>query len=87
VATGAHRGADSGFPREDPMARCEANGVDFVLGLAQNKRLTGVAYVSQPALAAGASVICEKVAGAVGSTSARRINQGSSRPLSTPPRS
>src|ERR1700734_3529239 len=31
--------ADSGFAREDLMAWCEANGVDFVLGLAQNKRL------------------------------------------------
>src|SRR6201982_3557690 len=30
--------ADSGFAREDLMAWCEANGVDFVLGLAQNKR-------------------------------------------------
>src|SRR6202044_4071629 len=29
--------ADSGFAREDLMAWCEANGVDFVLGLAQNK--------------------------------------------------
>ncbi len=31
--------ADSGFAREDLMAWCEANGVDFLLGLAQNKRL------------------------------------------------
>lgn len=31
--------ADSGFCREPIMAWCEANNVDFVLGLAQNKRL------------------------------------------------
>ena len=31
--------ADSGFAREDLMAWCEANGVDFLFGLAQNKRL------------------------------------------------
>ena len=28
--------ADSGFCREEIMARCEANGVDYVLGLAKN---------------------------------------------------
>jgi hypothetical protein len=31
--------ADSGFARDDLMAWCEANGVHFVLGLAQNDRL------------------------------------------------
>src|SRR6266542_1241390 len=31
--------ADSGFAREDLMAWCEANGVDFLFGLAQNERL------------------------------------------------
>jgi hypothetical protein len=31
--------ADSGFAREDLMAWCEANDVDFLLGLAQNPRL------------------------------------------------
>jgi hypothetical protein len=31
--------ADSGFCREPVMAWCEANGVDYVLGLAQNPRL------------------------------------------------
>jgi len=31
--------ADSGFCREHIMAWCEAHGVDFVLGLAKNKRL------------------------------------------------
>jgi hypothetical protein len=31
--------ADSGFAREDLMAWCEANGVHFLLGLAQNERL------------------------------------------------
>ncbi len=31
--------ADSGFAREDLMAWCETNGVDFLFGLAQNPRL------------------------------------------------
>jgi hypothetical protein len=31
--------ADSGFAREDLMAWCEANGVDFLFGLAKNHRL------------------------------------------------
>jgi hypothetical protein len=31
--------ADSGFAREDLMAWCEANGVDYVFGLARNNRL------------------------------------------------
>src|SRR5947207_15401524 len=31
--------ADPGFAREDLMAWCEANGVDFVLGLQKNERL------------------------------------------------
>jgi len=30
---------DSGFCRENPMDWCEANGVDYILGLAKNKRL------------------------------------------------
>ena len=30
---------DSGFARESLMAWCEANGVDFVFGLARNARL------------------------------------------------
>src|SRR3954452_24507110 len=33
--------ADSGFARDDLMAWCEANDVDFLLGLAQNERLNG----------------------------------------------
>jgi len=32
--------ADSGFAREELMAWCEANGVDFLLGLQKNDRLT-----------------------------------------------
>jgi Transposase DDE domain group 1 len=32
--------ADSGFARDGLMAWCEANGVDFILGLARNARLT-----------------------------------------------
>lgn len=31
--------ADSGFARDDLMTWCEANGVEYVLGLAKNKRL------------------------------------------------
>jgi hypothetical protein len=31
--------ADSGFARDDLMTWCEANGVDFVFGLARNERL------------------------------------------------
>ncbi|MDX2262761.1 MAG: IS1380 family transposase [Gemmatimonadales bacterium] len=34
--------ADSGFCREPIMAWCEANGVDYVLGLAKNARLTAM---------------------------------------------
>jgi hypothetical protein len=33
---------DSGFCREPIMAWCEANGVDYLLGLAQNPRLLGM---------------------------------------------
>ncbi len=33
--------ADSGFARDDLMAWCEANDIDFVFGLAQNERLNG----------------------------------------------
>lgn len=33
--------ADSGFARDALMAWCEANGVDFILGLARNARLAG----------------------------------------------
>jgi hypothetical protein len=33
--------ADSGFARDELMAWCEANGVDFVFGLARNDRLVG----------------------------------------------
>ena len=37
--TGILLRADSGFAREELMAWCEANGVDFLFGLAQNERL------------------------------------------------
>jgi DDE family transposase len=41
---------DSGFCREPIMAWCEADGVDFLFGLAQNKRLLGlVAEASEQA--------------------------------------
>ena len=33
--------ADSGFAREELMAWCEANGVDYLFGLARNDRLIG----------------------------------------------
>jgi Transposase DDE domain group 1 len=33
--------ADSGFARDDLMAWCEANNVDYVFGLARNERLVG----------------------------------------------
>jgi hypothetical protein len=33
--------ADSGFAREELMAWCEANGVDYIFGLARNERLVG----------------------------------------------
>jgi hypothetical protein len=33
--------ADSGFAREELMAWCETNGVDYVFGLARNERLVG----------------------------------------------
>jgi hypothetical protein len=33
--------ADSGFARDELMAWCEANAVDYVLGLARNERLVG----------------------------------------------
>ena len=33
--------ADSGFARDELMAWCEANGVDFLFGLARNERLVG----------------------------------------------
>jgi hypothetical protein len=34
--------ADSGFCREPLMRWCEANGVDYLFGLAQNRRLTAI---------------------------------------------
>jgi hypothetical protein len=34
--------ADSGFARDELMSWCEANGVDYVFGLARNQRLVGV---------------------------------------------
>jgi len=33
---------DSGFCRENLLAWCEANRVDYVIGLAKNKRLTSI---------------------------------------------
>jgi hypothetical protein len=50
--------ADSGFAREDLMAWCEANGVDYLFGLAKNRRLAGeiaaeLAAAEAASLAAG----------------------------------
>ncbi len=39
--------ADSGFCREPIMAWCEGNGVDYVLGLAQNTRLKAMIVAEQ----------------------------------------
>ena len=39
--TGILLRADSGFAREELMAWCEANSVDFLFGLARNERLVG----------------------------------------------
>jgi Transposase DDE domain group 1 len=39
--------ADSGFCREEIMAWCEDNGVDYVLGLARNKRLVAMIAAEQ----------------------------------------
>jgi hypothetical protein len=39
--------ADSGFCREPIMAWCEANGIDYVLGLAQNTRLKALIAAEQ----------------------------------------
>ena len=44
--------ADSGFARDPLMAWCEANRVDYVLGLARNRRLVG-AIAAELALAKG----------------------------------
>ena len=44
--------ADSGFAREALMVWCEANGVDYVLGLARNPRLVG-AIAAELAMARG----------------------------------
>jgi DDE family transposase len=39
--------ADSGFCREPILAWCEANGVDYLLGLAQNQRLVAMIAAEQ----------------------------------------
>jgi hypothetical protein len=50
--------ADSGFAREELMAWCEANGVDYLFGLARSARLIGaiaddLAVAEQESLANG----------------------------------
>jgi hypothetical protein len=44
--------ADSGFARDELMAWCEANGVDYVFGLARNDRLVGAVAKDLAAVAA-----------------------------------
>jgi hypothetical protein len=44
--------ADSGFARDELMAWCEANGVDYVFGLARNSRLTDAIEAELAAAAA-----------------------------------
>jgi hypothetical protein len=44
--------ADSGFARDELMAWCEANGVDYVFGLARNERLVGAIAADLAAAAA-----------------------------------
>jgi Transposase DDE domain group 1 len=53
--------ADSGFARDELMAWCEANGIDYVFGLARNQRLVGaiaddLAAVELESLARGGPV-------------------------------
>ena len=45
--------ADSGFARDELMAWCEANGVDYVFGLARNSRL--LAEIESPLAEAAAA--------------------------------
>ena len=44
--------ADSGFAREELMAWCEANAVDYLFGLARNERLVGTIALELAAAAA-----------------------------------
>jgi hypothetical protein len=44
--------ADSGFAREELMAWCEANGVDYLFGLARNRRLLDEVEAERAAAAA-----------------------------------
>jgi hypothetical protein len=49
--------ADSGFARDELMAWCEANRVDYVLGLARNERLVGA--IAQDLAAAAAESLAQ----------------------------
>jgi Transposase DDE domain group 1 len=49
--------ADSGFARDELMAWCEANGVDYIFGLARNQRL--VAAIADELAAAAAESLAE----------------------------
>ena len=93
--------ADSGFAREALMAWCENNRVDFLFGLAGNKRLTEEIYVElaqaeeKPPAAAGrraatrTSAMRPSTAGRAGVASSPRRNGRKARPIraSSSPRS
>jgi hypothetical protein len=49
--------ADAGFARDELMAWCEANGVDYIFGLARNQRL--VAAIADELAAAAAESLAE----------------------------
>jgi Transposase DDE domain group 1 len=58
VAKRAHSVArDSGFAREDLMAWCEANGVDFLFGMAKNERLIAEIMTELDLVAAAIPVV------------------------------
>jgi hypothetical protein len=49
--------ADSGFARDELMAWCEANGVDYLFGLARNDRLVGA--IAEELIAAAAESLAQ----------------------------
>ncbi len=76
--------ADSGFAREALMAWCEANRVDYVFGLARNKRLSGAI---ENALAAAAPPTAGAPASRPAATRSwcgRRVRAGAANAASSP---
>ena len=67
--------ADSGFAREALMAWCEANRVDYVFGLARNKRLSGAIEDALAAAAADSRAPASRPA-ATRSWCGRRVRAG-----------